>query len=529
MSSDLYHLATYIAFEVPFTVSAKGEVYYVDKDAPTVHNGKSWKWAFLNLQDALEIATAGDTIYVAQGTYKPDEGGSEITGDKMASFKPAPGVTLIGSCAGYGQANPDKQDVDTYTTILSGDLEANDLWGILNKEDNSYQVVKISDALPGTVVLDGFKIVAGQADGDDPMNSGAGLAISNSKVRLVNITVSGNVAGFGGGISCKKSEVSMWNCIVIGNNARINGGGLYNYASEVEMTNCLLTGNSTLMEDVTGGSAIHNLGGNLTILDSTIADNTDGTNPANGKAIASYVWKIPADSNLVVANSILYNGGDEIITNHSGTVSISYSDVQGGWTGTGNINKNPQFTNPGQRSIEGEWINGDYTLKSNSPCLDKGKNLLLPLDKADLDKDTNITEQIPIDLGGNKRVQNSVVDLGAFERGSITPPPSDPNVQDGVWINVPTYVPDYPVTLQSDPASYEICVNFPATLSIEVVPTSAAGGTWTAWFDPDPGVVGPGCVIVTLIVRGENVDLTQLSPGMQQIAQVSIYVTPEIN
>ena len=519
---------SYIAFEIPFTIEATGQIYYVDYDSPSVvQNGKNWKWAFHNLQDALDIATPGDTIYVAQGTYKPDEGGSEILGDKMAAFSPAPGVTLIGSCAGYGYPDPNLQDIDATPTILTGDLNSDDIWGILNTLENSYQVVRISGGMSNTVVLDGFVIKAGRADGSDPMNSGAGLNINKAKVQLVNSTVSGNIAGFGGGISCKNAELSMWNCKVTGNTARINGGGLYNYESKVDMTNCLLAGNSADMEAYTGGAAIHNLAGDLIILDSTIADNTDGTLPANGKAITSYAWKFPVDSNLVIANSILYNGGNEILTNHLNSVEIGYSDIQGGWTGTGNINKNPQFTAPGQRSIEGEWINGDYTLKNNSPCIDKGSNLLLPLDIPDLDKDTNVSEQLPRDLAGSKRILNSIVDMGAYEKGTSTIP-TDPEVQDGVWINVPTVVPDYPIDLQSNPAYFEICLNFPATLTLEAIPTSLAGGTWSAYFVTDPGVVGPGCVTVTVVVVGENVDLSKLSPGLQQIAELSIYVQPVI-
>ena len=115
--------------------------------------------------------------------------------------------------------------------------------------------------------------------------------------------------------------------------------------------------------------------------------------------------------------------------------------------------------------------------------------------------------------------------MGAYERTGSTPTP-DSNLEDGIWVDVPESVPGYPITLQSDPVTYQVCLNFPAILSLVVTPTSAAGGTWTAWFDPDPGVVGLGCVNVTLIVKGENVDLTKLSPGFQQIAQLSIYAQP---
>ena len=525
-----------IAFELQFTVTAPvppSKIYYVDKDSPgSYHDGTAWNRAFRNLQDALKIAVAGDTVLVAEGTYKPDRGGLQVLGDKMASFTPAPGVKLIGSCAGYGHANPDQQDITKYTTILSGDLNGNDLWGIFNKQDNCYQVVRIAGGKSGTVVMNGFVITAGQADGPDLMNSGAGIDIDGSCAMLINTTISDNISGFGGGLSCKNSKLSMLNCKITGNKAAIYGGGLYNYASDVDMTNCLMTGNFASMAQTTGGSAIHNLGGNLTILDCTIADNSDGTASSKCKAITSYTWKSPADCNIVIANSILYNGGNEILTNHSETIFVSYSDVQGGWTGTGNINKNPQFVSPGSRNVQGQWTNGDYSLKTNSPCLNKGKNALLPKDKADLDKDGNTNEQLPVDLAGNARVTDYVVDMGAYElSGAVTPPPggggSQLYSQQDLWFNVPYNSSSYgSVTLVSPFTTYEITVNYPSYVSFEVIPASDAGGKWTATFDPDPGVIGPGTVTVNVIIRGQNVHINKLSPGLKKIAEISIYVTP---
>ena len=521
----------HIVFEIPFTVTGgpEGHIYYVDKDTPgSNHDGQSWNSAFTNLQDALEIAIAGDTIFVAQGTYKPDRGGSAILHDRMATFAIAPGVVLIGSFAGYGHTDPDVQDVDTYKTILSGDLNGDDAFGILNRQDNSYQVVRVAGGMEGKVTIDGFTITAGKADGPDLMNSGAGLDVDGSEVMLVNTTVSVNESGFGGGISCKNSVLDMWNCIVTGNHAQIYGGGLYSYASDVNMTNCLMAGNAAFQATTTGGSAIYNLGGNLNIMNCTLADNFFDSSPPEGKAITSYMWKFPSDKKLVISNSILYNTGDEILANHPATVFVSYSDVQGGWAGIGNFSKNPQFKNPGHKSVEGQWTDGDYSLKSNSPCIDKGNNSLLPLDEADLDKDGDVTEALPIDLDGNARVKDNVVEMGAYERpGEILPSPSQPLLQDGIWYNVPSKIQGNPrITLQSPLVSYTISLNFQATLSLEVIPTSAAGGDWSAWFYPNPGVVGPGSVTFRLMVQGKNIDIGKLSCGYQQLAQLRIYVQP---
>ena len=119
-----------IAFNIPFTVGTPivSNTYYVDKDAPgPVHNGSSWTWAFNYLQDALDVAGAGDTILVAEGLYKPDEGTSPTPGDRSATFYLQDGITVIGGYAGYGHVDPDARDIDTYTTVLSGDLYSNAL------------------------------------------------------------------------------------------------------------------------------------------------------------------------------------------------------------------------------------------------------------------------------------------------------------------------------------------------------------------------------------------------------------------
>jgi hypothetical protein len=72
------------------------------------------------------------------------------------------------------------------------------------------------------------------------------------------------------------------------------------------------------------------------------------------------------------------------------------------------------------------------------------------------------------------------------------------------------------VTLQS---------NFRAQLSVQVTATSAADGTWTGTITPD--IVDPGTTSVQICVRGENVDLTAIPPGMnQQLASVTVFAVP---
>ncbi|MCK4696190.1 MAG: PKD domain-containing protein, partial [Candidatus Cloacimonetes bacterium] len=62
-------------------------------------------------------------------------------------------------------------------------------------------------------------------------------------------------------------------------------------------------------------------------------------------------------------NSILWNDSPQEIYINTGSVTATYSDIQGGWTGTGNIDSDPLFVDP---------ANGDYHLQEGSICIDAG-------------------------------------------------------------------------------------------------------------------------------------------------------------
>ncbi|MHC4090051.1 MAG: hypothetical protein ACYSVY_07185, partial [Planctomycetota bacterium] len=79
------------------SVSAQS-TWYVDDDAPPGGDGLTWSTAHDDLQDALWAAGPGDEVWVAQGTYRPDEDDANPngTGDRTATFQ------LISSVAVYG-------------------------------------------------------------------------------------------------------------------------------------------------------------------------------------------------------------------------------------------------------------------------------------------------------------------------------------------------------------------------------------------------------------------------------------------
>ncbi|GEM_PF-3326528 len=71
-------------------------VWYVDDDAPLGGDGETWAASFRCLQDALHVASAGDEIRVAGGTYKPalDEAGLVTAGARTETLQLAGGIRV---------------------------------------------------------------------------------------------------------------------------------------------------------------------------------------------------------------------------------------------------------------------------------------------------------------------------------------------------------------------------------------------------------------------------------------------------
>ena len=516
-------LSKEIDFNIRFTV-LDAVAHHVDADAPgPLHNGKSWATAFRTLQEALEVANSGDEIRVAQGIYKPDDGPGVTAGDRESTFQLADGLIVRGGFGGYGEPDPDARDLLLYETILMGDLGGNDLWGILNRDDNSYHVVTGPAGHSGAV-LDGFTVTAGNADGPGARHYGGGLYNPGGHMEIVDCTFKGNTAAFGGAIMNEGGPLAMVNTQLVGNRAFVLGGGLYNSEGDATMHNVRIVGNTAGYAEIAGGAAVYNLNGNLTLINSTVADNLS----PRGRAIASFSWDFTAASNIEAANCILYNGGDELWSNNPGAVAVSYSAVEGGWPGTGNIDADPQFVSPGARSIEGEWIDGNYRLQATSPAIDAGSDAALPADIFDLDEDTDVTEPLPVDLDGEPRIEQMQVDMGAYEQLGQKPGPG-PNVDLIVCIGGRCF------PLLVDPGASNTFIgsielplesNFRARLTAQVTPDPSINGKWTAWLDPD--VVGPGQSRTTLWVRAEGLDLSGIPGGSKdvQVATVSLFAQP---
>ena len=131
-----------------------------------------------------------------------------------------------------------------------------------------------------------------------------------------------------------------------------------------------------------------------------------GNSARNGSTIAFNSHNQHGRSTVGIIDCILWDDGDVIWINDQSTIDVSYSDIRGGWIGTGNIDADPLFTDPnGPDDIAGTE-DDDLRIAISSPCVDAGDPNYEPgPNKKDID--------------GNPRVASGRVDMGAYESQGI--------------------------------------------------------------------------------------------------------------
>ncbi len=436
---------------ISLAVAAPGalaETWFVDIAVLKPGDGRSWSGAFQFLQDALHEPdlAAGDEIRVAAGTYLPDRfaGAQNGTGDLTESFDLRPGVAVYGGFPPGGGPFATR-DPASWPAILSGDILglSRDAYESCGDADgggadcftatpgttgcvNGSCCTQVCDQIPFCCVmgwdqqcayaaldictgratvtalgigqsirLDGFTIRDGSAVGgpvvDPYIYYGGGMraGYAGGPVVIANCTFVGNVAEYGGGLAITGGVAHVVNCRFEANQAYLGGAMYVNYADST-LANCLFTGNTA---DEGAGSGVY-------------ADPDSDVNLVNCTLVGNFSAShgIAAYEVSEIANCIFWGNGS---TSIYGAGSVTYTCVEGGHAGEGNIDAVPLFADAG---------GGDYRLALNSPCLDAGNVSALSQDVADLDGDLQTDEPTPLDLQMARRVLDSTVDIGAYER-----------------------------------------------------------------------------------------------------------------
>ena len=228
-------------------------------------------------------------------------------------------------------------------------------------------------------------------------DQGGGMYNLNADPNLTGCSFTANSAGWsGGGMGSSSGSPVLTNCTFSANSA-FGGGGMENSYNSPVLNNCLFSGNSAEY-----GGGMKNFNNNLTLANCTFTGNF--ANYGGGGILISHFSTLTLTSCIFWGN-IADNGPDEIWDDDEITVTISYSDVKGGWPGVENIDADPFFVSPGYWDTDGHWVEGDYHLLPDSPCLDAGDPAYIPAPGE-------------TDLDGQPRVIDGRIDMGVYEHTS---------------------------------------------------------------------------------------------------------------
>ena len=275
------------------------------------------------IQDAVDSAVDGDTVLVADGTYT-GKGNIHIdlSGKRISVVSENGADRTVINCKTYGigflfSGSENQETLLEGFSIING--YSDDLGGGIRCTDQA------SPSIVDCIISD-----------NTSMSGGGGLYCSNSSPIVMGCTFTGNSAPQGGGIyTSELSEPYFGNCTICVNSAAEKGGALYSESSFPQAIHC------------------------------TVAENY----APSGGGIA-----LNGSSSAIIKNSILWNNCDTEILLESATAEISYSLIQDGWPGEGNIDYDPIFID-----------SSDFHISSGSPCIDIGADAGLSYDmEADL-------------------------------------------------------------------------------------------------------------------------------------------------
>ena len=197
----------------------------------------------------------------------------------------------------------------------------------------------------------------------------------------------------GGALYCYNSCPTISHCKFT-NNIGDRAGAIYCVDSDPEISNTLIANNASLGDYPQGGGICCEGDSALQINNCTIANNAPG-----GIFSASYY-------RTEVTNSIVWGNSGYQVESYESVATVSFSDVQDGYPGEGNIEADPCFFDPsGGAGVDYDGLAANWALQSCSPVINVGTR----------------TGLMDFDLAGNTRVYSDCVDLGAYENQSDLP------------------------------------------------------------------------------------------------------------
>lgn len=328
-------LTTCVLFSL---VSASADIIHVPGD-------------YLTIQDAIDASTAGDTVLAEPNRYL------ENINFRGRNIVVASNYILDGDPAHISNTIIDGSEPlhpDTASCVL-----------IVSGEDS-------------TAVLAGFTLTGGQGTVWQDIHNhlwyreGGGILIELSSPTIRDNIITANEAiddsgiqsAGGGGIRAGDGNPVIERNEISYNSGLYGGGIVLNYATGIIRNNIVCRNSGG--QDYGGGGIWTYAGGQTLIENNTIAQNSS---VMDGGGLLVWSTSVTAKNNIIYGNMDSH-GYPQVRLRPGGTAWITYSDIEGGWDGEGNIDLDPLFR---------DLANDDFHLMSdscgdvhNSPCIDAG-------------------------------------------------------------------------------------------------------------------------------------------------------------
>ena len=374
---------------------AVGTEYYVSTGGNDANNGTSRETAFATIAHAVDVAEDGDTVRVLRGTYEVPTAISVTEALTIVGDTGDPADVIVRNTAGT-------------VTKTSG-----------SNTDTAHRVFVINNA---NAIVSGLVAEDGRAGGGGGDNKGANILIdsnggtvTNCIIRNAILCAPGKTAAGGAGIACLSASGLITHCVIT-NNFATRGGTSISFwqeggASGVHMfagilRESLIAYNTTKSDNF--GSAVYckvNGTQNAILMENcTIANNSVEDDAGCFYPVFFNPGSWGANYNPLIRNTLIYGNvgtsGSRKLFGDTWTSSTTAAKLADAYVRFVNCAADAELPEGLTMINSGIMLTADFRPTAGSSIIDVGAAMQSP---------------VALDLAGNPRVVNDVIDVGCYE------------------------------------------------------------------------------------------------------------------